>query len=89
MFGKKDEVLEENSADIKNHIEERNFAEEIKVKNIYVSNTVNDINKEIERKKFLNEIEGNREALNKLNIEQLKRLDKYYDTVIQENKKSK
>ena len=53
MFCKKDEVLEENSADIKNHIEERNFAEEIKVKNIYVSNTVNDINKKSREKNFL------------------------------------
>ena len=36
--------------------------------------------------KELDEIDGNREALNKLTIEQLKRLDKYYDAIIEENK---
>ena len=63
-----------------------NFIEEIKIQNIDVSNTVNNLNKEIEREKFLDEIDGNREALNKLTIEQLKRLDKYYDAIIEENK---
>ena len=62
LFCKKDTVLEENSLDIKRHIEERDFSEEIKVKNIELSNTVNDINKEMERKKFLDELEGNRES---------------------------
>lgn len=85
LFSKKEVVVEENSVPIKSHIEERNFTEEIKVNNIDLSNTVNNINKEFEREKFLNEIEGNREALNKLTIEQLKRLDKYYDTIIAEN----
>lgn len=86
LFSKKNVALEENSVNIKNDIKERNFSEEIKVNNIDVSNTVNNINKEIEKEKFLSEIEGNREALNKLTIEQLKRLDKYYDTIIAENK---
>ena len=36
LFCKKDTVLKENSVDIKNHTEERNFAEEIKVKNCCV-----------------------------------------------------
>lgn len=86
LFSKKEVFSEENSANIKNDIEERNFSEEIKVNNIDTSNTVNNINKEIEREKFLNEIDGNREALDQLTIEQLKRLDKYYDTIIAENK---
>ncbi len=86
LFSKKNVALEENSVEIKKHIEERNFIEEIKIQNIDVSNTVNNLNKEIEREKFLDEIDGNREALNKLTIEQLKRLDKYYDAIIEENK---
>lgn len=86
LFSKKNVALEENSVEIKSNIEEKNFIEEIKIQNIDVSNTVNKISKEAEREKFLDEIDGNREALNKLTIEQLKRLDKYYDAIIEENK---
>lgn len=34
---------------------------------------------------FLKEIEGNPEKLNMLSIDRLKKLEKYYDSVIEEN----
>ena len=36
---------------------------------------------------FLEEIKGNEEALNMLSIDRLKKLEKYYDSVIEENEK--
>jgi hypothetical protein len=36
---------------------------------------------------FLKEIDGNKEMLNMLSIERLKRLEKYYDNIIEENNK--
>lgn len=56
------------------------FLEEIKVAPDY-------IDKDAQRKKFLKEINGNEEALKALSIDQLRKLEKYYDGVIAENEK--
>jgi len=45
------------------------------------------VNSVIEKKNFLEEIKGNEEALNMLSIDRLKKLEKYYDSVIVENEK--
>lgn len=45
------------------------------------------INTVIERNNFLKEIEGNEEVLNKLSIDRLKKLEKYYDNIIEQNNK--
>lgn len=74
----------ENNNDA-NNAKERNFLDDIRIKNIDKINTVNEFNKENEREKFLEEIDENRDALKKLSIEQLKKLDKYYDKIIKEN----
>ncbi len=63
-----------------NKTNEDRFLNDIKVDNNIVS-------KEINLKKFLQEIDGNKEALNKLSIDRLKKLEKYYDNVIKENEK--
>ena len=41
----------------------------------------------IDKKNFLEEIKGNEEVLNMLSIDRLKKLEKYYDSVIAENEK--
>ena len=41
----------------------------------------------VEKKNFLEEINENEKSLNKLSIERLKKLEKYYDSVIEENNK--
>ena len=41
----------------------------------------------IEKKSFLEEIDGNEEALKMLSIDRLKKLEKYYDGVIEQNNK--
>lgn len=45
------------------------------------------VNSVIDKKNFLEEIKGNEEALNMLSIDRLKKLEKYYDSVIAENEK--
>lgn len=40
-----------------------------------------------DKKNFLEEIKGNEEVLNMLSIDRLKKLEKYYDSVIAENEK--
>ena len=84
LFGKKDIIIPEDKT-VVNNVKEKSFLDDIKIDNVDVNNTVEKINKENEREKFLEMIEGNREALNKLSIAQLKKLDKYYDKIIEEN----
>lgn len=43
------------------------------------------VNSVIDKKNFLEKIKGNEEALNMLSIDRLKKLEKYYDSVIAEN----
>lgn len=45
------------------------------------------VNFVIKQKNFLEEIKGNKEALNMLSIDRLRKLEKYYDSVIAENEK--
>lgn len=45
------------------------------------------VNSVIDKKNFLEEINRNEEALNMLSIDRLKKLEKYYDSVIVENEK--
>lgn len=88
LFGKKDIIIPEDkniNNTVVNNVKEKSFLDNIKIDNVDVNNTVEKINKENEREKFLEMIEGNREALNKLSIAQLKKLDKYYDKIIEEN----
>ena len=88
LFGKKDISISEDkniNNSVVNNIKEKSFLDDIKIENIDVNNTVEKLNKENERKEFLEMIDGNREALNKLSIAQLKKLDKYYDRIIEEN----
>jgi len=67
-----------NNVDINK--EESQFLKEIRV-------DLSEIDKETGRNKFLKEIEGNEEKLNTLSIEQLEKLEKYYDNIIAENDK--
>ena len=56
------------------------FKNELKINPEYAS-------KDIEKEKFLEMLDGNREALMLLSMDRLKKLDKYYDKVIEENNK--
>lgn len=58
--------------------EKPSFINDIKVD----SKTVNTV---IEKNNFLEEINGNEEALNMLSIDRLKKLEKYYDSIINQN----
>ena len=57
---------------------ENEFFNEIKVNNSNIDEFVN-------KKNFLEYIDGNVEALNLLSIDRLKKLEEYYDKVINEN----
>lgn len=46
-----------------------------------------DIDKFMDKKNFLNYIDGNIDALNLLSVDRLRKLKKYYDGVIEENDK--
>lgn len=72
--------LESINSQAVNKTNEDKFLNDIKVDNSIVS-------KEINQKKFLQEIDGNEEALNKLSIDRLRKLEKYYADVIKENEK--
>ena len=66
------------------------LAEEKERKSDFIGNIKVDtkaVNSVIDKKNFLEEIKGNEEALNMLSIDRLKKLEKYYDSVIEENEK--
>ena len=73
------EVEHTNSQAVSKTNEDR-FLNDIKIDNTVVS-------KEIKMRNFLEEIDGNEEALNKLSIDRLRKLEKYYADVIKENEK--
>ena len=73
------EIKHTNNQAISKTNEDR-FLNDIKVDNSIVS-------KEIKMRNFLEEIDGNKEALNKLSIDRLRKLEKYYADVIKENEK--
>ena len=78
---KNKQLMEDNSSNqVDRKTNEDRFANNIKVDNICVS-------KEIKMREFLEKINGNEEALNKLSIDRLKELEKYYADVIKENER--
>lgn len=87
MFGKNEEnynVAENNNVEaniIKNDTAEKKFFEDLKV-------DPSETNKVIDKRKFLEEIDGNVDALKLLSIDRLRKLEKYYDGIIEENEKT-
>lgn len=86
LFGKKEEqdnyVQQEHVNEISEEKNERlsDFIDNIKV-------DIKGVDFVIDKKNFLEEIKGNEELLNMLSIDRLKKLEKYYDSVIAENDK--
>ena len=81
LFEKKEEQYNYVQQEPVNEIvEESDFIDNIKV-------DTKAVNFVIDKKNFLEEIKGNKEALNMLSIDRLKKLEKYYDSVIEENEK--
>lgn len=87
LFRKSDEkynnmpnASNENINELNDEENQDKFIEELKVD----SNKVNNV---IEKNNFLEEIDGNEEALSMLSIDRLKKLEEYYDSVIAENEK--
>ena len=70
------EVSNENTIDISTV--ENEFFDNIRV-------DPSNVNKVADKKKFLEYIDGNEEALRMLSIDRLKKLKEYYDGVIEEN----
>lgn len=58
-----------------------------KVKNEFFKVDSSDVNKAIDKKKFLEYIDGNVEALKMLSVDRLRKLKEYYNGVIEENNK--
>lgn len=74
-----------------NHMQKESI-NELKKDNNLQNNIINDLkvnvkatNTVIERNNFLKEIEGNEEALKMLSIDRLKKLEKYYNNIIEKN----
>ena len=85
IFGKNDiqnNNLKEKSNKVPNQEEKSNYQNNF-VNGIKIE--VKDTNTSIKRNNFLKELEGNEEALNMLSIEKLKKLEKYYDSIIEQN----
>ena len=59
---------------------QRDFIDHIKIDTKAVDSVA-------DKKNFLEEIKGNEKVLNMLSIDRLKKLEKYYDSVIAENEK--
>ena len=85
LFGKQEEqynhIQEEQPInEIKEERQEKqdSFLNEIKVD----TKAVDQVSR---KRKFLEEIDGNEEALNMLSIEKLQKLEKYYDSIIEQN----
>lgn len=87
LFGKKENqynnIQEKTNVNISESINEEkkdSFITELSVDDKKINNV-------IEKKNFLQEIEGNEEKLNMLSIDRLQKLVKYYDSIIEENDK--
>lgn len=86
LFGKKqynysnfaDNVKEIESA--KNDESQDKFFEDLKIDTTDVDNVIN-------KRNFLEEIDGNVAALKLLSVDRLRKMEKYYDKVIKENEK--
>lgn len=68
----------EKEQKIKSNEREEKFLKEIKIDE-NISSTV------IKKNTFLEEIDGNVEALNMLSVDRLKKLEKYYEDIIKQN----
>ena len=83
LFGKKEEQYNTSNENIKKLEQEEKqdkFINEIKIDTKVIDAVSN-------KKNFLKEINGNTEALNMLSIDRLRKLEKYYDSVIEQNEK--
>lgn len=83
LFKSKKETYTSEVSELNNDVtisKDSEFFNDIKV-------DTSDIDKFMDKKNFLEYIEGNVEALNKLSIERLKKLKEYYDGIIEENDK--
>lgn len=84
LFGKQEEqynyIQDEQPI---NEIEETQEKQDRFVNEIKVDRKV--VDAVVEKDNFLKEIEGNEEALNMLSIDRLKKLEKYYDNIIEQN----
>lgn len=83
LFGKKEEqynTVNENVKKIAQEEKQDKFINEIKVDTKMVDTA-------LKKENFLKEINGNTELLNMLSIERLRKLEKYYDNVIEQNEK--
>lgn len=83
MFGRNFENIEQEklSTEAISNIEikdKSNFIEEIKV-------NTKEVNKVVEKRDFLKQIDGNVELLEKLSTDRLLKLEKYYDDIILKN----
>lgn len=84
IFGKNEEVhstTENNITEIeiiKDSTSPKKFFEDLKVDSADIDNVIN-------KKNFLEEIDGNVEALKLLSVDRLRKLEKYYDGVIKQN----
>ena len=87
LFGKKDNQY--NNIQEKSNVNISESINEEKKDSFITELSVDDkkINSVIEKKNFLQEIEGNEEKLNMLSIDRLQKLEKYYDNIIAENDK--
>ena len=72
-----------NSIEEKIKMEKQSTSKEKFIDTLKIDEKV--INSVIERKKFLKKLEGNEELFNMLSIERLQKLEKYYNTIIEEN----
>ena len=76
-----------------NNVVNEEHINEIKEENVKKQNDFNNdikldpklINQASEKEKFLEEIEGNEEALYMLSVERLQKLEKYYENIIEQN----
>ena len=86
LFGKKEEQYNYVQQELVNEIAEgKNEKQSDFTDNIKVDTKA--VNSVIDKKNFLEKIKGNEELLNMLSIDRLKKLEKYYDSVIAENEK--
>lgn len=86
LFGKSEKQYNYVQEESVNKItEEKQERQSDFIDNIKVDTKV--VNSVIDKKNFLEEINGNEEALNMLSIDRLKKLEKYYDSIIAENEK--
>lgn len=83
VFGKSEEHYNYMQEESINKLEKDNYLRNNIINDLKVD--VKATNTVIERNKFLKRIEGNEEALKMLSIDRLKKLEKYYNNIIEQN----